>query len=327
MRYHLITGCLIAVLAALAPAQGGKSKTGPGRDWGAIPKSALPARLTGLCTELCNRLPKGLEPKFVVTPFQCGDGRINTWRIEAYVHRLVQRELKRRGHAVVDLAPFLVEVRSAGRQRQRRSKGRAATASPGALPKLKYGSKLIGRAAATTGANIVVVGSCKFGGKKSHITLRSYGGSPRRRLASKTLSIASIELDLRRNTPDTNRQVIAWVEQHYGNKIDRGECWDLANRAFASLGIRRAGGSTKWGELIAPGQAILPGDIIQWNRQETGGRHHTVVVYDVARRGQIKVLHQNWAGGAERGRKVGPGSYTFAGLGKGRVYRPIPPAR
>ncbi len=315
---RIAIGYVLALLTVFVPAQGSKSDRIRVRDWDAIPVSTLQAKVAEACATLSESVS---ELKFVVTPFQGNAAKQNPWRIETFVQRLVRRELKVLGCDVVDSTPFLDDVR----QRLRKTKKLKGKAVDGPLPKLKFTNKMIGRAAQTSGAEFVVVGLCKFGSKKSKITLRIYRGSPCRRLASAVFSIATRELGLERNTPATNRKVIAWVEQNIGKKIDRGECWDLANRAFATLGIRRPGGAIVWGELVPPGAAILPGDIIQWDRKETGGRHHTVVVYDVPRPGQVKVLHQNWARGAERGRVVGPGSFGVADLTKARVYRPIVP--
>ena len=69
----------------------------------------------------------------------------------------------------------------------------------------------------------------------------------------------------------------------------------------------------------------------QLEKAQLGNRtteHHTAVVWEVLGPLHVRILHQNWAGGREEGRKVGPGTYNFNTLKGGEVnfFRPIAPA-
>jgi len=65
----------------------------------------------------------------------------------------------------------------------------------------------------------------------------------------------------------TNQKVYEWARSKLGQKVDRGECWDLANRALQHAGAQSSTTTGEnddyvWGPTVAV-QAAVPGDILQ----------------------------------------------------------------
>ena len=133
--------------------------------------------------------------------------------------------------------------------------------------------------------------------------------------------------------PRTNALVLEFVEGHYGKRVGRGECWDLAAQAL-NAAHARWDGQLEYGRLLDhTTEEVLAGDIIQLEeaefRWEEAGAvngitmpHHTVVVTGISSPGVFTIAHQNMEG---IGRKVGPGELVLSRLIKGRVliYRPV----
>jgi hypothetical protein len=64
-----------------------------------------------------------------------------------------------------------------------------------------------------------------------------------------------------------NQKVYEWARSKIGQKVDRGECWDLAHRALLHAGAQSSTTTGEkddyvWGAAIAV-QAAVPGDILQ----------------------------------------------------------------
>ncbi len=117
--------------------------------------------------------------------------------------------------------------------------------------------------------------------------------------------------------------VLSFARLHLGQRVGRGECWDLANEALRSGGDRTSsdygpvGPNTDyvWGTPIDPGQ-LQPGDVIQFRthrcrvdvaRQHEDGsaetsfeestrNHHTAVVASTGAGGRVTLLEQNFQG-------------------------------
>ncbi len=132
--------------------------------------------------------------------------------------------------------------------------------------------------------------------------------------------------------PDLNKDIIKYIKSVKGKKVDRGECWDLANQALTRI-------SADWdksyvyGDLVDPKiDEIFPGDLIQFENvktQYTEGNatyteimtHHTAIVYKVIEKGIYEIAHQNTQ---FSGRKVGISELNLDHIIKGDVffYRP-----
>lgn len=131
--------------------------------------------------------------------------------------------------------------------------------------------------------------------------------------------------------PELNQKIIAFVNQHKGKKVDRGECWDLA-------AIPLNENNAKWDGTYGFGKKvdykkdiIFPGDIIQFEKviiKYTEGKatytvnlyHHTAIVYEVKGPGEYKIAEQN----TEKGKKVTFSDLNLNFMTKGKVqfYRP-----
>lgn len=131
-----------------------------------------------------------------------------------------------------------------------------------------------------------------------------------------------------------NLEILKVVKPYIGKKVDRGECWDLANLALNQV-------KAKWDGYLNYGtmvdwkkECIQPGDILQFEKVELSGNidqnskytesfyHHTAIVYAVHEDGTIELIHQNTG---QYGKKVGVTTMNFKDLKKGTIqaYRPI----
>ena len=133
--------------------------------------------------------------------------------------------------------------------------------------------------------------------------------------------------------PEVNRRIVAFVREHMGEKVGRGECWDLAAGALDSAGAKWDGDYGFGPKLDLKRDVILPGDIVQIEGAEfrwEEGRdihtmrmpHHTAVVLEVKAPGAYVIGQQNTQ---ETGRRVGTGDLVLARRTKGRIdfYRPV----
>lgn len=134
-------------------------------------------------------------------------------------------------------------------------------------------------------------------------------------------------------TPSVNQKVTDYVNSVIGKKVDRGECWDLANQALTFAGAKWDG-LYKFGKEVDPKKdEIFPGDIIQfekvaveytkdntiWQEQYP---HHTAIVYKVYGKGDYQIADQN---NGKRGKIVGLTDFNIKNVKKGslKFYRPI----
>ena len=132
--------------------------------------------------------------------------------------------------------------------------------------------------------------------------------------------------------PVINKRVVEFVNAHMGERVDRGECWDLAAFALNHAGAKW-NGKLQYGRLLDHmKEQVLPGDIIQLEGVEFKWRegdatnvitmpHHTAIVYEVKSSRNYVVAHQNMQG---IGRKVGVGTIVLDHRSKGKImiYRP-----
>ncbi|MGC8824900.1 MAG: hypothetical protein ACP5PZ_09975 [Bacteroidales bacterium] len=147
-----------------------------------------------------------------------------------------------------------------------------------------------------------------------------------------------LNLQAQDTLPPLNRAVLQYVESVIGKKVDRGECWDLANQALTRINATWDH-HFKYGRLLNPQKdTIYPGDIIQFKDVvvETVTRHddgsistmtetmgqHTAIVYRVNAPGDYQIAHQNTS---FSGRKVGVSRLVLKNIKKGKywIYRPV----
>ncbi len=167
-------------------------------------------------------------------------------------------------------------------------------------------------------------------------------------LASAGIVLAAATDD---EVPELNRQVVAFVRAHVGQKVGNGECTLLAVEALKAAGARarplnRGGGDYVWGRAVDSFREALPGDVLQFRDAVFQGKryvssrrwvswrneypHHTAIVASVRERGKVVVVwHQNIgaADADEAERKIvtettlRPDSLQKGG--KVWIYRPI----
>ena len=133
-------------------------------------------------------------------------------------------------------------------------------------------------------------------------------------------------------TPKLNKDIVKYVKSVKGKKVDRGECWDLANQALIRI-------NADWDKAYVYGNRvdpekdqIFPGDLIQFKDvkvQYTEGlttytelmAHHTAIVFKVIEKGVYEIAHQNTE---FSGRKVGLSNLNLNHVVKGDIffYRP-----
>ena len=117
-----------------------------------------------------------------------------------------------------------------------------------------------------------------------------------------------------------------------GEKVDRGECWDLANQALTYAGARWQK-PLLFGRLVLQDkEAVLPGDIVQFTgvtmEHKEGSTttrwrmlKHTAVVYEVRSKTQFVLAEQN----INQVKRVMLNEYSLDDVKSGKVqfYRPV----
>ncbi len=130
------------------------------------------------------------------------------------------------------------------------------------------------------------------------------------------------------NIPELNLQILEYVKSVEGKKVDRGECWDLANQALKLV-------NADWDKAFVYGDKvdpkkdkIFPGDLIQFDNikikytegnttyTETMGQH-TAIVYKVLGDGIFEIAHQN---NGFSGKKVGVSKLNINYIINGKIY-------
>jgi hypothetical protein len=128
--------------------------------------------------------------------------------------------------------------------------------------------------------------------------------------------------------PNLNKQILEFVKTSIGKKVDRGECWDLANKAL-TLTNADWNHEYKYGKLLNPKKDIIyPGDIIQFEGVKVKFKkgnttytesmeHHTAIINRIIEKGVYELAHQNTG---FSGRKVGLSTLDISTITKGKMY-------
>lgn len=123
------------------------------------------------------------------------------------------------------------------------------------------------------------------------------------------------------------QRIVAFVLDHEGKKVGRGECWDLAAQALDHAGATWDG-EYGFGTVVDwKRDTILPGDIVQFanvivERRTAGGTYserygqHTAIIIEVRGRGDFTIAHQNMD---PFGMKVGRGALRMADVRSGKL--------
>lgn len=140
--------------------------------------------------------------------------------------------------------------------------------------------------------------------------------------------------------------IVTWLTGKIDATIDRGECWDAAERAIQTVAAKRPGKELYvWGRVVTIG-SLQVGDILQftnfkvrvaqedgsWAENTFGAPRHTAIVSYLNTDGSVDVLHQNYAGARSvqslewvylKGGKYGTETMTVSG--SVTCYRPQKP--
>ncbi|HAN18124.1 MAG: hypothetical protein A2X13_04125 [Bacteroidetes bacterium GWC2_33_15] len=142
----------------------------------------------------------------------------------------------------------------------------------------------------------------------------------------------ALNLTAQKKIPELNTEIVKYVESVMGTKVERGECWDLANQALLKVDADWDR-EYKYGNKIDPEKdKIFPGDIVQFEKIKVkyakGNatyteimEHHTAIVYKVIDKGVFELAHQNTE---FSGRKVGISKFDISTVVQGKMffYRP-----
>lgn len=113
------------------------------------------------------------------------------------------------------------------------------------------------------------------------------------------ISTASAQQNLA--LPALNASIVEYVKTTIGKKVDRGECWDLANQALTRANAAWTFPS-QFGKVVDPQKdSIYPGDLIQFTKVKMRSSNgetwtfpkHTAIVYEVISPGVYKIAEQN----------------------------------
>ena len=127
--------------------------------------------------------------------------------------------------------------------------------------------------------------------------------------------------------PPVNQRIVDYVKKQEGKQIDRGECWDLAKAALDNAEAKWATPYDFGTQYNFKKEAILPGDIIQFENVVFKGElysmsmpHHTAVVIEIISPLIVKIAHQNFAG--KRTVQFTQVNFNDLKKGKAQFYRP-----
>ena len=130
--------------------------------------------------------------------------------------------------------------------------------------------------------------------------------------------------------PVLNQQIVDYLKTVIGKKVDRGECWDLANQALTRANAQWTF-PTQFGQELNPAKdSIYPGDLLQFTNVKLKNSKgetwtfpkHTAIIYEVISPGKYRIAEQNVNGK----RKVQLDDFALQDKvsGKLQIYRPLP---
>lgn len=135
------------------------------------------------------------------------------------------------------------------------------------------------------------------------------------------------------DVPPVNAKIIEYVNTVIGKKVDRGECWDLANKALTYANAKWEFPTTFGKPVDYKKDKLFAGDLIQINnvtmesKTETSVTRwkmteHTAIVYEVQEGKKIRVAEQN----VNKVRTVQINEWNLDDIksGKMQFYRPQP---
>jgi len=141
-------------------------------------------------------------------------------------------------------------------------------------------------------------------------------------------------LSIKAQTPELNNKIVSYVDSQIGEKVNRGECWDLAYEALTQNNCSWDGKYVFGKKLNQKSDIIYPGDIIQFTNvnikytrngmlYKEAYKHHTAIIHKVIGPGHYEIAHQN---NGFSGKKVGLSDLDLSNKTGGtiEIYRPQP---
>lgn len=158
----------------------------------------------------------------------------------------------------------------------------------------------------------LLLGVLRPAGDNLKVFLAIYDREGKTPIAKTQVILTAEQISLEANVPDPNVEVVEFVARHEGKPIGNGTCWTAAKDALAAAQAKRIG-LYGFGRQLGPNEAVLPGDILQFEKVKFKGKfhkgkglsmnHHTAIVSEVVDENRVKILHQNY--GRDRDRIVG----------------------
>lgn len=149
-----------------------------------------------------------------------------------------------------------------------------------------------------------------------------------RRILLLLFFIFLLKVGFAQDLPELNRKVFSYCEEHKGKKVGKGECWDLAKEALDNAGAQWNPPYEFGKKLNLKTEALLPGDILQFENARIVNPdktvvtlpHHTAIVVEVKSNAELIIAEQN----SNHKRFVVYSPISLSGLQKGKVeaFRP-----
>ena len=140
--------------------------------------------------------------------------------------------------------------------------------------------------------------------------------------------------DACKELPLLNKKVLTFVKNTIGNRVGKGECWDLAAEALNACSAKWDGNYEFGRKINPPEDCVYGGDIIQFENIELvyeknkafyreSMAHHTAVIISVQSKNKFIIADQNTR---FSGKKVGSRELDLSTITKGTytIYRPQP---
>ncbi len=122
----------------------------------------------------------------------------------------------------------------------------------------------------------------------------------RRNLWTGSVRFAEADVAIAAYVSEVNRRVVKFAADHAGQQVGNGECWTLAAEALKDAGAK-LDGAYGFGRKLGKRDAVLPGDVMQFEKARFAGKghsvsmpHHTAIVGQVDGPTVFTLLHQNY---------------------------------
>ncbi len=148
--------------------------------------------------------------------------------------------------------------------------------------------------------------ACTFSKKGDGLTihLAAYDQNDSTPVLRRSIPLGPRQLQLTNNIPRRNLNVARYASASRGKKVGDGRNITVIKEALSSTASHKIG-VFKFGRRLGPGEAILPGDILHFEKARLEGKHHSkpielerhsAIVSEVESKSRVQVLHQDFDG-------------------------------